>query len=66
MPKKDLDLSFLNQGSEEIELPSRGILYNSKEIKNGKVDVYKRQPRQCPPRAAHKPVKPAPAGQTKG
>ncbi len=39
LPKKELDLSFLNQGSEEIELPSRGILYKSKEIKNGKVHV---------------------------
>jgi hypothetical protein len=39
VPKKELDLSFLNQGSEEIELPSRGVLYNSREIKNGKVHV---------------------------
>jgi len=39
MPKKNLDLSFLNQGSEEIELPSRGILYKNNIIKNGKVHV---------------------------
>ncbi len=38
MPKKDLDLSFLTQNYEEIELPSRGLLYN-KEIKNGKVHI---------------------------
>ena len=39
MPKKSLDLSFLNQGSEEIELPSRGILYTNKDLKKGKLHV---------------------------
>lgn len=40
MPKKNLDLSFLNQGSEEVELPSRGLLYKDNKILNkGKLHV---------------------------
>lgn len=30
MPKKDIDLSFLVQGIERLELPSKGILYDAK------------------------------------
>lgn len=39
MPKKELDLSFLNQSSEEIELPSRGLLYIKNDFSKGKVHV---------------------------
>lgn len=39
MAKKDLDLSFLNQNYEEIELPSLGKLYKNKEVKNGKIHI---------------------------
>jgi hypothetical protein len=39
MPKKDLDLSFLVQGSEEIQLPSKGILYGGTEFASGKVHI---------------------------
>lgn len=38
MPKKELDLSFLNQKYEELELPSLGKLYK-KDFVNGKVNV---------------------------
>lgn len=37
MAKKDLDLSFLVQSSEEFELPSRGVYYNFPELKKAKV-----------------------------
>lgn len=37
MPKKELDLSFLIQTTEEIELPSRGILYDTPDLKKGKL-----------------------------
>lgn len=37
MPKKDLDLSFLVQQTEEFELPSRGIHYDDPILKKGKL-----------------------------
>ena len=40
MPKKDLDLSFLNAELEEIELPSKGILYSkSNSFNKGKAHI---------------------------
>jgi uncharacterized protein (UPF0212 family) len=39
MPKKNLDLSFLIQGTEEIELPSKGLLYKDGDFVKGKVHV---------------------------
>ena len=37
MPKKELDLSFLIQPTEEFELPSRGLHYEDSILKKGKV-----------------------------
>lgn len=39
MPKKSIDINFLTQGSEEIELPSKGILYTNKSLKTGKIHI---------------------------
>lgn len=40
MPKKDLDLSFLKQSSEELELPSKGLIYNkSNPLSSGKIHI---------------------------
>jgi len=40
MPKKDLDLSFLNSELEEIELPSKGILYDkNNNFNKGKAHI---------------------------
>jgi len=39
MPKKELDLSFLTQTTEEIELPSRGLFYEMPELKKGKLHI---------------------------
>jgi len=39
MPKKELDLSFLIQESEEIELPSKGILYKDNDFSKGRVHI---------------------------
>lgn len=40
MPKKDIDLSFLKQSTNEIELPSRGLPYpDSSPFSSGKIHV---------------------------